>query len=250
MRSPATLTRFLLALALLSAAPAVAASKAANAPDPLAPGLNGLQRLEALLARIKEQQKQTKTLEARFRQLQDSSLLVAKEESTGTFSYRAPDHVRWEYVTPKPMSVVIRGEEMTTLYPDLKKAETQKVGRYSNQVFKYLGASGNLQTLLDYFTVNLSLPAKKGDSFKLELLPRYERIKKRLRSMTLWVDPEIYFPDRVRYVEANGDSTEYVFEGMKLNAPIPADRFVLKLPAGVTPRSREAGQGQGGVRQR
>src|SRR5262245_30572002 len=128
MRSPATVPSFLLALVLLSAASAVAAPKAAPAKDPLAPGLNGLQRLEALLARVKERQQSTKTIEARFRQLQDSSLLVAKEESTGTFSYRAPDQVRWEYLSPKPMSVVIRGEELTTLYPDLKKAETQKVG--------------------------------------------------------------------------------------------------------------------------
>lgn len=242
MRAPSIRSSFLLALVLLSAASAAAAPKAVAPRDPLAPGLNGLQRLEALLARVKERQQSMKTLEARFRQLQDSSLLVAKEESTGTFSYRAPDQVRWEYLSPKPMSVVIRGDEMTTLYPDLKKAESLKVGRYSSQVFKYLGASGNLQTLLDYFTVNLKLPAKKGDSYQLDLLPRYERVKKRLRSMTLWVDPELFFPDRVRYVEANGDSTEYSFLDLRFNAAIPADRFVLKLPQGVVARPRESGQ--------
>lgn len=234
--------RALSLLLFIASSAAAAAPKAAAPRDPLAPGLTGLQRLEALLARIKERQQSTKTIEARFRQAQDSSLLVAREESTGTFSYRAPDQVRWEYLSPKPMSVVLRGEDMTTFYPDLKKAETQKVGRYSSQVFKDLGASGNLQRLLDYFTVKLTLPAKPGDSYQLELLPRYDRVKKRLRSMTLWVDPELFFPDRVRYVEANGDTTEYTFLDLKLNGSIPADRFDLKLPQGVVARPRDPGR--------
>ena len=107
----------------------------------------GSQRLPALVERVKAEQQKLKTLEARFVQHQESSLLAAPEKSTGVFSYAAPDRVRWEYQSPNPISVVIRGEEMTTWYRDLKRAETLKVGRYSNQVFKYLGASGNMQTL-------------------------------------------------------------------------------------------------------
>ena len=55
-------------------------------------------------------------------------MLAAPEESKGTFSYAAPDKVRWEYTSPSPITVVIRGDEMTTWYRDLKRAETLKVG--------------------------------------------------------------------------------------------------------------------------
>src|SRR5262245_43928132 len=146
MRTAATLSFLLLA------APALAA-KAPSVPDPLAPRLTGPQRLSALVERVKYEQRQLKTLEARFTQQQESSMLVSPEQSKGVFSYAAPDRVRWEYLSPSPITVVIRGEEMTTWYRDLKRAEILKVGRYSNQVFKYLGASGSLQTLLEYFTV-------------------------------------------------------------------------------------------------
>jgi outer membrane lipoprotein carrier protein len=227
-------------VALSLAFPAFAA-KAPRIPDPLAPGLTGPQRLDALVERVKLEQRRLKTLEARFTQQQESSLLAAPEESKGVFSYAAPDLVRWEYLSPSPISVVIRGDEMTTWYRDLKRAETLKVGRYSNQVFKYLGASGSLQTLLQYFTIKLKLPEKKGDAYRLELLPRYQRIAKRLKSMTLWIDDDVFFPSRLKYVEADGDTVEYRFSDLKRNAPIPPDRFVLKLPPGVHNRVIEVG---------
>jgi len=230
----------LAALALLLSGPAFAAAK--GTPDPLAPGLSGNQRLQALVDRVKVEQAQLKTLEARFVQQQESSMLVAPEESTGVFSFAAPDKVRWEYLSPSPISVLVKGEEMTTWYHDLKRAETLKIGRYSSQVFKYLGASGSLQTLLDYFTVKLKMPEKAGDAYRMELIPKYPRVAKRLRSMTLWIDDEIFFPERLRYVEADGDVTEYRFTDFKRNAKIPEDRFVLKLPKDVQSRVIDLGR--------
>lgn len=237
-------TLVVLSVSLLLALPAFAA-KGPAVPDPLASGLTGPQRLDALVERVKYEQRRLKTIEARFTQQQESSLLTAPEESKGIFSYAAPDSVRWEYLSPSPISVVIRGDEMTTWYRDLKRAETIKVGRYSNQVFKYLGASGSLQTLLEYFTVKLKLPERKGEPYRMELLPKYQRIAKRLKSMTLWIDDDTFFPSRLKYVEADGDSVEYQFSDLKRNAPIPADRFVLKLPPGVQTRVVDVGGAKG-----
>ncbi len=232
----AAVTLLLALLVSVPGFPAFAAKEQAP-PDPLAAGLTGPQRLTALVDRVKLEQRQLKTLEARFTQQQESSMLTTPEASKGIFSYAAPDKVRWEYASPSPITVVIRGDEMTTWYKDLKRAETLKVGRYSNQVFKYLGASGSLQTLLEYFTVRLKLPEKKGEPYRMELLPKYQRIAKRLKSMTLWIDDDTFFPSRLKYVEADGDSVEYQFSDMKRNVPIPQDRFVLKLPPGVESRT-------------
>ena len=210
-------------------------------PDPSDTRLSGTQRLQALLDRVKLSQKDVHTLEARFTQRRNSSLLVAPEESTGVFSFAAPDQVRWEYLSPKPISVLIRGGEMTTWYRDLKRATTLKVGRYSSQIFKYLGANGSLDTLLEYFDVKFVPAAKPGDPYRLDLLPRYDRVKKKLRSMSIWVDGERFFPTRVKYEEADGDTTEYVFHDMQWNAPLPADRFALQLPPDVEKRVLDLG---------
>jgi outer membrane lipoprotein carrier protein len=211
-------------------------------PDPMAPGLSGAERLQSLLERVRLQQKDVKTIVARFVQRRQSAMLVAPEQSSGTFSYAAPDQVRWEYLAPTPITVVVRGGEMVTWYRDLKRAETLKIGRYSSQIFKFLGASGSMDNLLEYFTVQLTLPKHKGDPYHLALLPRYDRIKKRVRSMQVDIDSQRFFPVHLEYQEADGDSTAYDFKDLEWNAPLPADRFALVLPPGVENHVIDVGQ--------
>jgi outer membrane lipoprotein carrier protein len=238
MKRPILTCTFLLLSSVLSAFSASGAS-AAPADPRTAPAD---QRLQALVERVKTEQQKLKTLEARFVQTQESSLLAAPEKSTGNFSYTAPDRVRWEYETPNPISVVVRGEDMTTWYHDLKRADLIKIGRYSNQVFKYLGASGDMKTLLEYFDAKLGTSSKKGEPYRLELTPRFQRIAKRLKMMTLWIDDSTFLPVRLRYVEADGDTTEYRFEGLKKNGRIPEDRYVLQIPKEVQTRVVDLGR--------
>lgn len=230
--------RLILTFVLLSFA--LPATSAPAARDPRTAPAN--QRLQVLVERVKAEQQNLKTLEARFVQLQESSLLAEPEKSAGHFSYSSPDRVRWEYETPNPISVVVKGEQMTTWYRDLKRADLIKIGRYSNQVFKYLGASGDMKTLLEYFDAELGTSSKLGEPYRLELTPRFQRIAKRLKSMTLWIDDATFLPVRLRYVEPDGDTTEYRFENLKRNGRIPEDRYVLQIPKGVQTRVVELGR--------
>jgi outer membrane lipoprotein-sorting protein len=229
----------LLAGALLAGS---AAAAAARLPDPEDRSLSAGERVEALIERVRLAQKDVDTLQADFVQRQESAMLVEPDVSRGTFSYAAPESVRWEYAAPRPISVVIDGDVMTTWYRDLERAERLKVGRYSNQVLKYLGASGSFDTLMEYFEVRVRFPGGDGEPYRIDLTPRYERVARRLAGMTVWVDPERFLPVRLRYEGADGDVTEYEFTGMKVNAEIPADRFRLELPAGVEVREVEIGR--------
>ncbi len=222
----------------LGLAPGAAPGAEANVPQPEAPGLTLAQRSEALLDRIRFEQKRLKTLEAEFVQFRVSEFLTEPEESRGAFAYSAPDLVRWDYVSPKPVSLVIREDEMLTWYKDLGKAEKVKVGRASSQVFRYLNASGSLDTLMKYFAVTFAFPAASpagavGEPYRLDLAPRFARIRKRLAAMSLWIGRKLFLPVRVRYVEANGDTTEYRFDHLRSNGEIPLSRFELAIPPGV-----------------
>lgn len=218
---------------LLASAPSRAAAPAGARPDPEAPGLALSARLSTLIERIKWEQRRLDSLEADFVQERSSEFLARPEASRGRFSYSSPDRVRWEYLEPKPISMVIQGDEMLTWFRDLGRAERIKVGRVSAQVFRYLNATGSLESLLAYFAVTFAPPASATEPYRLELEPRYPRIAKRLTRMTLWIDRELYLPVRVRYVEPSGDTTDYRFERLRVNAPIPADRFELVLPEDV-----------------
>jgi outer membrane lipoprotein-sorting protein len=202
-------------------------------PDPAAPGLSTKQRLDSLIERVKLEQNGMATLEADFVQHKQSTWLIEPEEARGVFSYSAPDQVRWEYLSPNPIVVMIREKELTTWYRDLGKAERLKIQKYSSQIFKYLGASGSLQTLMEYFTVHARFPQSTAEPYLIELSPRYARIARRVTSMALWIDSRTFVPVRVRYEEPNGDLTEYRFENVRINSEIPSERFELELPPEV-----------------
>lgn len=227
------MNRVLFVLLLALAAPAWAAKEPAAPPDPDAPGMALTDRLDALIERVKYEQKRLRTLEADFVQEKASEFLAAPETARGHVSFAHPDRVRWEYLSPKPISLLIRDDVMLTWYRDLGRAERVKVGRLSSQVFQYLNAAGSLESLLRYFRANVTFPPGR-EPFKIELVPRFARVARRLASMTLWVDRDLYVPRRVRYVEPNGDVTEYRLEQLRVNAAIPDDRFELELPPTVT----------------
>lgn len=234
---PAGLLAWTLAL-LAAMAPGAARGDEEKIPDPDAPGLNVALRSEALVDRIRYEQKRLRTLEADFVQYRVSEFLAAPEESRGSFAYSAPDLVRWDYLAPKPVSLVIKEDEMLTWYKDLGKAEKVKVGRASAQVFRYLNASGSLDTLMKYFAVTFVFPPA-GESgarepYRLDLAPRFARIRKRLAAMSLWIDRDLFLPVRVRYVEVNGDTTEYRFDHLQRNGEIPLSRFELAIPKEVS----------------
>lgn len=235
---PATRAAAVLLLAALTSAPAVAAQPA---PDPDAPGLSSGERIRALFDRVRIEQKALRSLEARFVQRKESELFVRPEEARGVFSFLAPDRVRWEFISPDPMTVLIDDQSMTTWYQDLERADVMAVGRYSEQIFKYLGASGTLDTLLDYFRVQAVFPRGRSDPFRLVLDPRYARISKRIESMEVWIDRTRFVPVRMRYVEPGGDVTEYRFTDIEINAYLPPERFELRLPASVKRRTIATG---------
>jgi outer membrane lipoprotein-sorting protein len=73
----------------------------------------------------------------------------------------------------------------------------------------------------------------RSQPYKLELTPRYARIARRLEKMIVWVDPELFLLSRLRFIEADGDVTEYRFRRLRVNTGLPQERFDLDLPSGV-----------------
>ena len=227
--------RLVLALALAAALAAGVWTVAADIPDPSDASLSSVERLRALVDRMKIEQKGFTTLVAHFQQETSAEMLAETETSKGTFYYEAPDKVRWQYDSPTPKVIVIKGEELVTWYKDLNRAEKVQVGRYSDAVFKYLGASGSLETLMDYFSLRVDFP-DGNEPYKVDLVPRYKRVEKRLRDMSIAIDGKLFVPVELSYTEPNGDSTHYKFTDFKVNEPIPAKHFELDLPAGVDVR--------------
>ncbi len=221
-------------LAALAAAPLAAMPQGEAAkPDPTDKSRSLRERLDLLVERIKLEQSLVETMEAEFEQEKVSALFVEPETSTGVFTYRAPEQIRWEYLTPDPIVMLIDDTKMLTWYKDLGRAETVTVKRYADQVFKYLGAGGSLESMMKYFFLTVNFPGESGGPYRLLLDPRFSRISRRVESIELWVDEKTFLPIRLKYVEANGDYTDYRFKDMKINLGLPEGQFEVDLPPDV-----------------
>lgn len=227
--------------ALVLASPAAAIDgdldEKRQALDPADPDLGVRERLSVLVERVKLEQNHVKTMSARFRQEKNSSMLLEPSTDIGVFYYEAPDRVRWEYEEPEAMLVVINGEELVTFYEEQGLAERASVGEISEQVFKYLGASGSLEKLAEFFEVTAYFPEEEGESYHLVLDPRYSRIQNRLEGMEIWIDPDSFQPTRFKYLQPGGDETTYQFDDLVLNDDLDDTLFEVELPEGTQVRT-------------
>ena len=206
-------------------------------PDPRQEGLGVTERVDALLERVRLEQSKIETLQADFVQHKVSAMLAEPLEAHGEFAFSAaPDRVRWEYKTPNPISILIVREEMTTWYRDIQRAERVSVGKQSQRVLKYLGAGSSMDDLLQYFELTLTVPTDLAEPYVFDLAPRFDKVAKRLRGMTVWVHPEYFLPTRLRYIEADGDFTDLSFENMRVNKGVPDEHFELEMPTTVEVR--------------
>jgi outer membrane lipoprotein carrier protein len=200
--------------------------------EPLLPGLHGEDKLAALIQRVSQVQAGLATLSADFEQLRTSHLLAAPSHSRGRFYFRTPDNVRWDYDTPREMTVLITGGVAITYRPAEKRAERVEVGRAQRRILRFISASEPLEKLKQYFSFTFIDPGANGN-YTLKLNPTTHMMKKRLRALSIEINRATFLPVKVSYTEADGDTTVYGFSNVRPNAPQPADLYDLTLPPDV-----------------
>ena len=188
--------------------------------------------LAAVVKKVQEQQKNTRTLEADFRQEKESTFLAKPDVSTGKFIFSKPRSVRWTYQEPKRVEMVINAGTLTTYFPDLNKVEKVDVRRFEDRIFRYMGASGAIDELARYFDFTFRDTAN-NPFFVLDLTPKTRMVARRVKAIKIWIDRKTYLTTKFEYTEADGDVTRYEFTNVKVNQPIEQSRFTLSLPQNV-----------------
>ncbi len=211
---------------------AIGVAISAVAEEPLPPGLKGGEKLAALLQRVSEAQREIKTLQATFEQHRVSHLLAEPSVMSGHFYFRAPDQVRWEYTSPRKMTVMISGGVAITYRPAEKRAERLEVGRMQRKVFRMMGAAEPLDALRSHFSFTLRDPGGNAN-YTLLLRPTGYQLKKRLAEVGVEIDRATFLPVALSLREPDGDSTAYSFSGVERNIPLDDGLFNLSLPPDV-----------------
>ena len=206
---------------------ATIAIPAAAAPKPVQPV-----SLESVIKKVQEQQKHTQTLQADFKQEKELALLAQPEVSSGTFVFSKPNNVLWTYTAPKRVEMLITRGKLTTYYPELNKVEQVDVKRFEDRIFRYMGASGAIDELGQYFDFTFR-DVSTSPFWELDLSPKNGVVARRVRHIKIWIDKSSYLTTKFEYVEGDGDTTRYEFTNIKVNQPVEQGRFTLNLPPNV-----------------
>ena len=206
--------------------------------------LEGSDKVNALIGRVVEQQHALKSLRADFVQLKQSAMLLEAVESSGVFCFRAPDLVRWDYRQPDAMVVLFAENTVTTFHPQQARAERLKVSKKQRRFVRVLSGTQPLDDLTSNFSLTLADPG--GDAhYRLSLRPVAAMLKKRLRSLEIEIDRELFLPVVITYNEADGDSTRYEFKNLLVDSEIDDSHFELDLGADVRLETIDASLGDG-----
>jgi outer membrane lipoprotein-sorting protein len=178
-----------------------------------------------LLDEIKERQKGVRTVRAEFRQLKHTELLERPIKSKGTFYFKSPLGVRWEY--EDAMVVIYDGKTLYLHYTELDEAD--KVDGVSGFVGPLVF---DLKLLLKDYEVEAS---KVAEGTRLDLKPKKSMP---FQSMVMIFPDGAGFPSEVSIFEETGDRTVIMFHEVKVNVAVSDELLKFSPPPGVVIRER------------
>jgi outer membrane lipoprotein-sorting protein len=175
------------------------------------------------LKAIEAAQRDTRSIDADFRQVKHLTLLDEPLVSTGRFVFAKPDRVRLEVKEPEPATIVIRGNDIHI--PGLSEKDRQALSASPMvAMFTQLGAvfSGSVDTLEESFEVEAKA---EGDGVRLVLTPRSAEWRKAFQRMQLdFAGAELVVRD-IRIDDSLGDRLEITMENVKRNVELADDLF-------------------------
>lgn len=190
---------------------------------------------DELLSSFDRVQDSIRTLSSEFRETTYSPLLKEPITATGRVYLTKPDSIRWEYSDPESMRFVIANDNYTGYFPERNRAETRKIGRWREQLFRFLGLGQATAELSKSYDIRVEEPGPgMAGTHCLVLEPKKKRVRKRMDEVRFWIDGSTYLPVRVEYDgREDGNARVIEFRNMMVNPELAANLYSVELPPGV-----------------
>jgi outer membrane lipoprotein carrier protein len=188
--------------------------------------------LAELVGRIQEVYDATMDMKASFRQELTVKSLRKTEREEGTFSFRKPYLMRWDYTTPKSKRLTVNEKEIWLYVPEDSAAYVQntKQALKSRVIIKFLAGMGKIT---DDFQIRYSRPratSVSGD-YLLTLVPKVKDWG--IDGLFVTVDSSSAYIKELRFTDALGNTTRVTFTNIIINSGLPTQLFSFAPPAGT-----------------
>jgi outer membrane lipoprotein-sorting protein len=184
--------------------------------------VTGEQRTQLVNA-VSKAHKQLRTLSANFTQEKSSALFSEKVVQKGIFCYQSPRQLRWEYKSPKPLTMLFDDQKVSLL---TDKGAINSPNKMLNELGKMIINTINGDNICDNTNFNISFLKNSHDgSYIAVLKPINKRIKANYSSIRVVLNGKDYLAEKVILNESNGDTTTLIFTNKKVNQTLPANSF-------------------------
>ncbi len=167
-----------------------------------------------------------KSLEAEFIHIYLPTHQTRGLEEKGRVYYQKPDLMRWDYLLPEKKTFLLQGQLIISFFPEDK----QVIKRFlTDEEIKntILGLISGQTKLQDLYTAQLLPELTDQSTFTLRLNP-YESGE--ISYLLLEIDRRLWLIQKLSLIETQGQRQEYRFSRYRLNRPLAASMFELKIP--------------------
>ncbi len=175
---------------------------------------------------ISEAAKSVSSVEARFTQTKELSVISEKIISKGDFYFKKEKLLRWEYTDPFPYLIILNNDRIYVKDED----KENHISLQSNKVFREVNniLIGAVQGTLLSDTKNFQCSIiDLGNQFQATMVPLSPRIKETLSEIILYFNKNDYTVDKLVMREVSGDYTKIEFSDRKVIQDISDAKFII-----------------------
>lgn len=180
-------------------------------------------QLTQLTQAISKAHQQVKTLSANFTQEKTSTLFTEKMVQKGVFCYQSPKQLRWEYKSPKALTLLFNDTKVTVL---TDKGAINNPNKMLNEMGKMIINTINGTNMSDNSNFDIIYAKNTQDGNYIAILkPINKKIKANYNSIKVVLNGKDYLAEKVIMNESNGDVTTIFFSNKKVNQALPTNSF-------------------------
>ena len=178
----------------------------------------------ALKARITDNTQSLQSLQGDFTQTRQLSYMDDDMRTTGKLYFKAPDRIRWEYVTPKPYVIIFDDQNMYTVENGRTKTTKLVANRRMQGLNDLLAGSLRGGDLLDEGRFTISY-YRQGNGYAAILVPQDKGLSRYVRQVELAFDGSTLLLTTVTLTDPSGDSTQLAFTNQRKDEPVADSIF-------------------------
>jgi outer membrane lipoprotein-sorting protein len=193
--------------------------------------------LTAQLAKIDVAAATIKDMSAHFQQRKFTSLLVKPLVSTGRVR-SCGSVVRWDTQQPQPAVLYADKLELRLYYPEQKLEEVYPLDQRLGDLIA--SPLPRLAAIRDHFNIARAAPGDLADGLEqttsaeiltLRLTPIDHALAQHVQAVIVVLDVKTGLSMAVRTIDPDGDRTDMMFSGVRLNTGLDPSALQLNVPA-------------------